>query len=275
MFELGGLLEGLLVFVGLGLFDECGLSLRGLEEVKRADVVFAELYTSLMPGFSPSRLESLIGKHVRILLRRNVEEDAERLILKPALGGRVCLLVPGDPMNATTHMDLRLRAEVTGIATRVVHAASVSSAVPGATGLQSYKFGRSVTLPFIDGGSLPGSVYDYCKSNMMLGLHSLILLDVRAEEERYMPVSEALKILSELEDVRGEDVFTGDRLMVGVARLGGPDQIVRADRFDRLGMFSFGGPPHCIVAPGRLHFMESEALKVLAGASEEVVGDGR
>ena len=33
---------GLLVFVGLGLDDERGITLRGLEEAKAADVVFAE-----------------------------------------------------------------------------------------------------------------------------------------------------------------------------------------------------------------------------------------
>ncbi len=41
-----------LVFVGLGLNDEKGISLKGLEETKSADYVFMETYTSLMPDFS-------------------------------------------------------------------------------------------------------------------------------------------------------------------------------------------------------------------------------
>jgi diphthine synthase len=32
--------------------------------------------------------------------------------------------------------------------------------------------------------------------------------------------------------------------------------------------FDFGQPPHGLIFPGRLHFMEAEALIVLAGAPE-------
>jgi len=50
------MLQGLnlneLVFVGLGLNDEKGVSINGLEETKTADYVFIELYTSLMPDFN-------------------------------------------------------------------------------------------------------------------------------------------------------------------------------------------------------------------------------
>lgn len=263
----------MLTLVGLGLYDEGGLSLRGLEEARRADLLFAEFYTSFMPGLSVPRLEALAGKRVRVLSRRDLEEDAEQVLLEPARTRRVCLLVPGDPMTATTHVDLRLRAEAMGIPTRVVHAASIETAAPAAAGLQSYKFGRSVTVPFLDGGGLPGSLYDYCRDNKALGLHTLILLDVRAEEERYMSIPEALEILSRLEEWRREDVFPRDRLMVGAARLGGPDAVVKADRLGKLIDLDFGGPPHTLIAPGRLHFMEVEALKVLAGAPEEVFKD--
>jgi diphthamide biosynthesis methyltransferase len=30
----------------------------------------------------------------------------------------------------------------------------------------------------------------------------------------------------------------------------------------------FGGPPYSLIFPGKLHFMEAEALKVLGGAPE-------
>ena len=47
---------GELVFVGLGLFDEKDISLRGLKELKSADFIFAELYTSLMQGLNVKNL---------------------------------------------------------------------------------------------------------------------------------------------------------------------------------------------------------------------------
>ena len=49
-------------------------------------------------------------------------------------------------MIATTHLDLRLRAIDMGIETRIVHAPSISSAVAGLSGLQNYKFGKSITV---------------------------------------------------------------------------------------------------------------------------------
>ena len=65
---------GEMVFIGLGLFDEKDMSLRGLEQIKSADVVFAEFYTSLMPSLSVKNLEELIGKKVNVISRQVLEE---------------------------------------------------------------------------------------------------------------------------------------------------------------------------------------------------------
>ena len=55
-------------FIGLGLNDEKGLTLEGLEEARRADRVFAEFYTNPMPALDMKRLEKLIGKKNRLPL---------------------------------------------------------------------------------------------------------------------------------------------------------------------------------------------------------------
>ena len=70
------------------------------------------------------------------------------MVLRRAKEEKVAFLVSGDPLIAATHVDLRIRAEKQGIKTRVVHGASVISAVIGLSGLQNYKYGRSVTIPF-------------------------------------------------------------------------------------------------------------------------------
>ena len=57
-------------------------------------------------------------------------------------------------MIATTHVDLRLRAHKAGVRTSIVHAASVGSAAAGVAGLQSYKFGRTVTIPALLAGGI-------------------------------------------------------------------------------------------------------------------------
>ena len=55
---------GELVFIGLGLHDEKGVTLRGLEEARGADMVFAELYTSTLAGASLESVERLVGKKI-------------------------------------------------------------------------------------------------------------------------------------------------------------------------------------------------------------------
>src|SRR4030066_2416419 len=120
-----------LVFVGLGLNDENGISLRGLKETKDADSAFMEVYTSLLPEFSLKNFEYLSGKKIHVLSRRNLEEENGKVVLDAAENGKTVLLVPGDPFVATTHVALRIDAEKRGVKTRLVHGASVISAVIG------------------------------------------------------------------------------------------------------------------------------------------------
>ena len=262
---------GLLTFVGLGLHDERGMSLRGLEELKKAEVVYAEFYTSPMPALSLGKLVALISKPVKILSRVDIEERAEETILRSAQTKRTALLVPGDPMVATTHIDLMLRARKAGIETSVVNGASIISAISSVTGLQNYKFGRTVTIPISHEGSAPESPYDYVKKNLSIGLHTLLLLEVGAESGRYVSVAEAFKQLLSVEARRKENVVTQKTLAVGAARIGAEDMKVKAGRVKDLMACDFGSPPHSIVIPSKLHFMEAEALQVLAEAERKVL----
>jgi diphthine synthase len=117
-----------LVFVGLGLHNEKGISLQGLEETKTADCAFMELYTSILPCFSTERFEEIANKKVHIVSRRGLEEESGALILDAAEKGKTVFLIPGDPFIATTHVALRIEAERRGVKTRIVHGASVMSA---------------------------------------------------------------------------------------------------------------------------------------------------
>jgi diphthine synthase len=248
-------------FIGLGLHDERGLTLEGLEEARRSDTAFAEFYTNIMPSLDLQRLESLIGRKIHIVNRIQLEDEGGRDLLKAAQEGRVAFLVPGDPMIATTHISLKLSLSKIGIKSRIIHAASIMSAICGATGLQSYKFGKAVTIPF--DGPLPKSVLDAVSDNSVRGLHTLLLLDLKASQNKQLTITEALrKMISAKPDMQSQ-------LAVGAARLGALDEKVVAGRMRTLINEDFGDPPHSIVAVGRLHFMESEALKVLCRAQDE------
>ena len=261
-----------LVFVGLGLFDEKDVSLRGLEEIKEADTVFVEFYTSLMVGLSVRKLEKLIGKGVSVISRRHLEEENGQMILQKAEKGKTVLLVPGDPLIATTHVDLRIRAEKLGIKTRVIHGASIISAAIGLSGLQNYKFGRSVTVPFPESGFVSETPYLVIKENGKMGLHTLCFLDVKVEEEKYMTVKDGLEALLTVEKRKRKKVVTSDTVVIGIARAGSKAPVVKAGYTEEVMNYDFGKPPHTIIFPGKLHFMEAEALITFARASEQIRG---
>jgi diphthine synthase len=175
-------------------------------------------------------------------------------------------------MVATTHIDLRLRAQKAGIKTRIIHAASVASAAAGVAGLQSYKFGRTVTIPAERAGGVPESVYAGLRTNLEAGLHSLVLLEVDTENKRLVTIPQALEGLIAFSAQRGDHLIGEDTLVVGLARLEAPDMVVHASTSSGLMRVSFGEPPYCLIIPGKLHFVEAEALRVFCGAPKALVG---
>lgn len=261
--EAGGSAGGRLVFVGLGLDDERGITLRGLEEARAADIVFAEFYTSTLRTGSIERLEKAIGKGIKVLGREDVEDA--KIILEACKDASVVLLVAGDPMAATTHVDLRIRAHSAGASTAVVHGPSVFTSAAGLLGLQHYKFGRTTTLPFPQEGYSPTSPYEVVSENVSRRLHTLVLLDIDSGNQRYMTANEGLRLLLDMEARMGRGTVTADTIVGVVARAGSDDVVVRAGPISKLIDEDFGPPLHSIVVPGKLHFMEEEALRAFAG----------
>jgi diphthine synthase len=253
----------------MGLHDEKGITLHGLEEVKTADTAFIELYTSYMPSFSLENLQQISETKLETVTRKELEEKNGEVILKAAEKGKAVLLVPGDPLIATTHVALRIQAEKAGMRTRIVHGCSILSAVIGLSGLQHYKFGKSVTIPFPD-QTFSETPYDVITQNQKLGVHTLCLLDIVAEQKRYLTIPDGLKLLLKVEEKKRKKTIMENTLAVGIARAGSDSPTVRADHISRLLKYDFGEPPHSIIFPGRLHFMEAEALIVLAGAPEKL-----
>jgi diphthine synthase len=257
---------GLLAFIGLGLYNERGISLEGLERAKSCERVLLEGYTNTLPGLSLDSLKSILGKDVTVVDRKYVEGGRELLSL--AESGSVALLVAGDPFVATTHVDLRIRAVKRGIRVEVHHAPSIISVAAGEVGLQNYKFGRSATITFAPPHSdVP---YDTLKQNRALGLHTLFFLDLRVDEGKFMKVGEGIEYLQMMEKRRNEGALGPDAIVIGVARAGGPTQVIRGGRADEVKGIDFGPPPHALIIPGWLHFMEAEALTLFSAVPKEL-----
>lgn len=257
----------MIIFIGLGLFDEKDMTVNGMEEARSCDALFAEFYTSKLVGATRESIESLIGKEIQVLGREDIEKGD--IILEAAKSKRVGLLIGGDPMTATTHVDLRLRAKKMGIPTRIVYGVSILTAAAGLVGLQSYKFGRTTSLPFPQERFFPTSPYEVIHENRMMGLHTLILLDI-GENGKEMGAKEALDHLLEMERKEQKKAFTMDTFVCVVSEVGSPSAVALCERVSNLLHMDLGEPLHCLMVPADLHFMEKEALIAFAGAPDDV-----
>ncbi|RZN37026.1 MAG: diphthine synthase [Methanophagales archaeon ANME-1-THS] len=253
----------MLTFVGLGLYDEKDITVKGLEAIRAADLVYAEFYTSPLGGKTVEKMEKMYGRKIVLVQRSDLEEYPEKLILTPAKTQNVVVLSGGDAMIATTHVDLRLRAIERGIETRIIHAPSISSAVAGLCGLQNYKFGKSATVSPPYKEVISEVPYETIRANKERGLHTLLYLDIS------MDIHEALRLLEAVEDQKGGAMLRTS-LIVGIARAGSAKPVVKADYMEGLKTYDFGALPHVLVVPGELHFLEREALIKIAQAPEKI-----
>ena len=260
----------MLTFIGLGLYDERDITVKGLDAVRKADIVYAEFYTLHLFGTTIEKMEKFYGRKVSVLTREEVEQNP--YWLPQAKEKNVVFLSGGDAMVATTHIDLRLRAKDMGIETAIIHAPSISSAVCGLSGLQNYRFGKSATIPFPyirnNKTVISEAPYDTIKMNKKNELHTLIFLDISGN--RFMDIRYAASLLLEVEAKKGEGVLV-NALAVGISRAGSDSPIVKADYLERLKDFDFGEPLHVLVIPAQLHFIEAEALVKLCGAPYEII----
>lgn len=260
-----------LIFVGLGLCGPDGMTVKAMNALKECDKIYAEFYTSTLIGTSVKELEEAIGKKIKVLHRMQVEEGGD--IIYEARTMRIGFVTAGDTMSATTHVDLMIQAKEEGIPTVLYNGISIFSACPTALGLQPYKFGRTVTLPFIDGGYQPQSPYDNILENKERGLHTMILLDIHADEDRYMTGKQAIEWLLEGERKWEKGLIRDDTLICVASKIGSPEQKLTAGYPKQLLEMDLGEPLFTLVIPGNLHFMEAYSLVYFAGAPEEIIQD--
>ncbi|KAL1466119.1 hypothetical protein MTO96_042931 [Rhipicephalus appendiculatus] len=170
----------MLYLVGLGLGDVRDITIKGLEIVKKCSKVYLESYTSVL-SVGAAQLEEFYGKQLIVADRELVEQGCADM-LEAAVEEDVAFLVVGDPLGATTHSDLMLRAHERGVKTQVVHNASILTAV-GCCGLQLYNFGETVSIVMWTDTWRPHSYYDKIAANRKRGLHTLCLLDIKMKEK--------------------------------------------------------------------------------------------
>jgi diphthine synthase len=260
---------GELIFVGLGLGSH-GISLEGVSAVKRADQCYLEYYTTPHEPALLHELESATGKNFTIVDRTFLEDG--RKLLEEAQRAAVVVAVPGDPMIATTHNDLRARAIGKGIKTSVIHAATIASAAASGSGLHYYKFGGTITVTRGNVSAMQ-QVYHILHRNLLFGMHSLLLLEVDVESGEGVTPNGAIQGLLAAEKNFKRGVISENTFALVLSRVGRTDFEGKAGTAGKMTEMDFGEQPHCLIIPGKLHFTEVEAISAIFSLSEKDIGD--
>ena len=229
-----------LYLISLGLSDEKDISLKGLEALKKCNEIYIENYTSFLQ-VSKEKLEKLYNKKI-ILADRNFVES--NFPLEKAKKENIALLIIGDVFSATTHISLLLEAKKNKIEVKVIHNASVLTAI-GITGLSLYNFGKIISIP--SNYKETSSPYENFLINHKNNLHTLFLLDLDLE------IKDALNYLIS----KGMDKKTP---CVVCEKLGSEKQRIKVAPAEKLLKENFS-KPSCLIIPSKLHFIEEEALE--------------
>lgn len=275
-----------LLLVGMGPGSVGAMTLEAVEAATAAAHRRYEAYTALWPDEELSLLEQTIGPIQRVM-RPEVEQPEELFAL--ASTSLVALLVVGDPLQATTHVDLQLQAIEAGFECLVFHGISITTLVTGAIGLSNYRFGRQTTLTYPYGGWVATSPLETIILNRFTGLHTLALLDLDPTglgtgDQRPMDPSDAVEAIvlmrEKIEQGLSEREFSSDSpsdmmmkealhsfvgedvhkiRVVLCSDMGTGDQRIVSTTVDGL-KDEAGGRLNCIVFPAATGEVEEKAL---------------
>jgi diphthine synthase len=231
----------MIYLIGVGL-DDGEVTEKGLDAIENADKVFAEFYTNT-ETVNLQKLEEKTGSEIEKLSREEVEQKDK--IIKEGKSSDVAFLVSGDALTATTHYDIKHRAENKGMETKVIHAPSIFTSI-SETGLNIYKFGRTVTLP--EEGE-PGSIIKCIEKNDSIGLHTLILLDIN------------LKADKAAEKIIGMKPELSDREVLILERANLESQEISKMKLEEVHDAELGEPPHSLILTGEKSHKEEEFIQ--------------
>lgn len=243
--------------IGLGLKPK-HLTLEAIEAIKECDEVFLENYTSAYSEGKIEELEKITGKKAIIAGRNFVEQEFEK-VLEKKFNKKIALLVLGNPLSATTHIQAILDARNLKIDFKAIPGISVFDFL-GATGLQQYKFGRTTTIALHEKGFEPESFYDVIAENHKIGLHTLCLLDIKSEQGKLMTIKEAIDVLEKIESKRKEKILQKS-VLVGFSNAFSEKEKIFAGNPNDLKKQNFETPASLIVC-GKLNGKEKEALGI-------------
>ena len=273
-----------LVLIGMGPGMLVSMTNEAIIAAKSADYRYYEAYTAVWPEEELNHLEAEIGP-IQKVMRPEIEHPEE--ILDLSKDKLVAVLIVGDPLQATTHVDLQLQAMEQGIDCRIIHGISITNIVTGAIGLSNYKFGRQTTLTYPYANWIATSPLEVLAINRIMSQHTLALLDLDPTgagigEQQPMRPRDAVesirlmieRISGEIEDIEDNDNLTKlkkqaigeliatkftDWPVVLCSDMGADNQSIIYTNLAKLGDLP-GGKMNCLVFPASTSDVEEKAL---------------
>lgn len=273
-----------LILIGMGPGKFSSMTIESIQAAKQCDSLRYEAYTALWPQEELDLLGDECGEITKVM---RPEIESPELLFKLAEDSLVGLLVVGDPLQATTHVDLQLQAAEAGIECITFHGISITTIVTGALGLSNYKFGRQTTLTYPYGGWVATSPLEVLAQNFHLNLHTLALLDLDPTgagtgDQRPMKPEDAVtslammfaKLQDSIEDMQGQSALENmrieackqylqipieQRIVVLCSDMGCANEQIITTTVGQLSQHQ-GGRLNCLVFPSNMSDVEEEAL---------------
>ena len=255
----------MLWFIGLGISGFKSIPTEAIDIISKADIIYLEQFTSPIGKSDLTKIKNTVKGNFVLAKRWMVEDGKE--ILNNAKKKKVVLLAYGDPYIATTHIELRARAAAEKIKTRSIHASSSLTSMIGECGLHFYKIGRIATI-MNEMNSLT-TPYFVIYRNIIEGNHTVLLLEYNQDKDFFLDPKDALEKLLETEKGQRRKIIRENTYVIIASRIGFKNQKIISGKISSLIEVDFGKPPHTIIIPGRLHFTESDALKMFSQCIDE------
>jgi diphthine synthase len=179
--------------IGLGIKKE-NVNEEILNKIRESEIVFFEKYTSFFKDeeWLVNKIKEL-NKNIIIGDRETIEQKINNYLKK---FNKISILVIGDPLTATTHTTLIIEAKKEGFEIEIINNVSIFNLITR-TGLSIYKFGKTISLPFLirDKRINLETPVKVIKENLSTNAHTLLLMDLDPINKDYLRMEEALEYL--------------------------------------------------------------------------------
>jgi len=236
--------------IGIGLSIN-QITKEALDIISKANEIYIDNYTNILANGRVEELEKITNKKIISLERKDLETN--QIFLKD----NSVLLVIGNPFSATTHFTLIKDAKNKRIETKIIPGISIFN-YKGYTGLYEYKFGKTISIVYPDGNYKPTSFYDTLIKNLSIGAHTLCLLDIKTQENRFMTIGEACTLLDEIDKTNNNTLQ--DKDCIGLCGMGSASQKIIVFKFKNYKDIDINEFPQSLIICGDLNEFERDGL---------------